>query len=213
MRSLNALLTYIEKNIGQSFKHIKTPHFYSQNSHFVIDSTSQRALELVRPHFFENKNVTLLNNLDTCATVTGSKTLKSWILSPLESREEIMERQQSIQWLTKKLSVKENFKGIGDLGHTATRITLEKCNHRQLYNLSETIEKIFTAGVFLDNSNQKYIENAVSLFKSDELQKIKKKIRSVISKSNSQSSKESFLIKSGYNSQLDALREQRALLS
>ena len=175
MRSLNALLTYIEKNIGQPFKHIKTPHFYSQNSHFIIDSTSQRALELVRPHFFENKNVTLLNNLDTCSTVTGSKTLKSWILSPLESREEIMERQQSIQWLTKKLSVKENFKGIGDLGHTATRITLEKCNHRQLYNLSETIEKIFTAGVFLDNSNQKYIENAVSLFKSDELQKKKKK--------------------------------------
>ena len=175
MRSLNALLTYIEKNIGQSFKHIKTPHFYSQNSHFVIDSTSQRALELVRPHFFENKNVTLLNNLDTCATVTGSKTLKSWILSPLESKEEIMERQQSIQWLTKKLSVKENFKGIGDLGHTATRITLEKCNHRQLYNLSETIEKIFTAGVFLDNSNQKYIENAVSLFKVRRTTKNKEK--------------------------------------
>ena len=213
MRSLNALLTYIEKNIGQTFKHIKTPHVFSQNNHFVIDSTSQRALELVRPHFFENKNVTLLNNLDTCATVTGSKTLKSWILSPLQSREEIIERQQSILWLTKKLSVKDTFKGIGDLGHTATRITLEKCTHRQLYNLSETIEKIFTAGVFLDNSHQKYIENAVSLFKSDELQKIKKKIRSVISKSNSQSSKESFLIKSGYNSQLDAFREQRALLT
>ena len=213
MRSLNALLTYIEKNIGQSFKHIKTPHFYSQNSHFVIDSTSQRALELVRPHFFENKNVTLLNNLDTCATVTGSKTLKAWILSPLESREKIMERQQAIQWLTKKIPVKENFKGIGDLAHTATRISLEKCNHRQLYSLSETIEKIFTAGVFLDNSNQKCIEKSVSLFKSEELQKIKKQIRSVIGKSNSQSSKESFLIKSGHNSQLDAFRKQRALLS
>ena len=112
----------------------------------------------------------------------------------------------------KKTMVKENFKGIGDLGHTATRITLEKCNHRQLYNLSETIEKIFTAGVFLENSNQKYIENAVSLFKSDELQKIKKKIRSVISKSNSQSSKESFLIKSGYNSQLDALRRTTGII-
>ena len=107
--------------------------------------------------------------------MTGSKTLKAWILSPLESREEIMERQQSIQWLTKKLSVKENFKGIGDLGHTATRITLEKCNHRQLYNLSETIEKIFTAGVFLANSNQKYIENAVSLFKSRRTTKNKEK--------------------------------------
>ena len=213
MRALNALLTYIEKNIGQSFKHIKTPHLYSQTSHFVIDSTSQRALELVRPNFFENKNVTLLNNLDTCATVTGSKTLKAWILSPLESKEKILERQHSIKWLTKKLLVKENFKGIGDLGHTATRITLEKCNHRQLYSLSETIDKIYTAGVFLENSDQKYIENAVSLFKSEELQKIKEKIRSVISKSNSQSSKESFLVKSGYNSQLDALRRQRALFS
>ena len=68
-----------------------------------------------------------------------------------------MERQQSIQWLTKKLSVKETFRGIGDLGHTATRITLEKCTHRQLYNLSETIEKIFIAGVFLDNSDKKTI--------------------------------------------------------
>ena len=145
--------------------------------------------------------------------MTGSKTLKAWILSPLESKEKILERQHSIKWLTKKLLVKENFKGIGDLGHTATRITLEKCNHRQLYTLSETIEKIFTAGVFLDNSNQKYIENAVSLFKIDKLQKIKEKIRSVISKSNSQSSKESFLIKPGYNSQLDALRRQRALFS
>ena len=212
MRALNALLTYVEKNIGQSFKHIKTPYFYSQNSHFVIDSTSQRALELVRPHFFENKSATLLNNLDTCATVTGSKTLKAWILSPLVSKEEIMERQQAIQWLTKKLSVKENFKGIGDLSHTATRITLGKCNHRQLYSLSETIEKIFTAGVFLDNSNQKYIENAVSLFKSDELQKIKKKIRSVISKSKTQSAKISFLIKTGYNSELDAFRGKRILV-
>ena len=144
--------------------------------------------------------------------MTGSKTLKAWILSPLESREEILERQQSIQWLTKKLPVKENFKGIGDLGHTATRITLEKCNQRQLYSLSETIEKIYTAGVFLENSDQKYIENAVSLFKSNELQKIKKKIRSVISKSNSQSSKESFLIKSGYNSQLDAFRETTKII-
>ena len=47
----------------------------------------------------------------------------------------------------------------------------------------------------------KNIENAVCLFKR-QLQKIKKKIRSVISKSNSQSSKEVFLIKSGYDSQL-----------
>ena len=79
--------------------------------------------------------------------------------------------------------------------------------------MSETIEKIFNAGTFLDNSNQKYIESAVSLFKSDELQKIKKRIRSVICKSNLQSTKESFVIKSGCDSQLDALREQRALLS
>ena len=77
MRSLNALLTYIEKNIGQSFKHIKTPHFYSQNSHFVIDSTSQRALELVRPHFFENKNVTLLNNLGYLCHSDWVKNFKS----------------------------------------------------------------------------------------------------------------------------------------
>ena len=61
MRSLNALLTYIEKNIG-NIQTYKNSSFYSQNNHFVIDSTSQRALELVRPHFFENKNVTLLNN-------------------------------------------------------------------------------------------------------------------------------------------------------
>ena len=166
-------------------------------------------LSLYAHTIFENKNVTLLNNLDTCATVTGSKTLKAWILSPLESREKIIERQQAIQWLTKKLSVKENFKGIGDLAHTATRISLEKCNHRQLYSLSETIEKIFTAGIFLDNSNQNYIENAVSLFKSDELQKIKKQIRSVVSKSNSQAYKESFHIKSECNNQLDAFATTR----
>ena len=212
LRALNALITYIEKNIGQPFNHIKSPYVYSPKKHFYVDSVSQRALELVRPHFFENKNVTLLNNLDTCATVNGSKTLKEWILSPLTSEPEITERQESVEWLTSKLLVKENFKGIGDLGHTATRITLEKVNHRQLFILTETIEKILTAGIFLENSNRRYIEDAVELFKCDELQLIKKKIRSVISRSNSDTSKETFFIKPGYNAQLDFFRNQRTLL-
>ena len=212
MRASNALLSYIEKNIGMPFLNIKPPIVFSLAKKFFIDSTSQRALELVRPSFFEYKNATLLNCIDTCLTASGSKTLREWILSPLVDIQKIEERQLSVRWLAKKGVDGKDLRGIPDLSHMATRISLKKINPRQLINLTEAIDKILRLGVELSDSDVKYLDRTAELFKSNALQKIKTKILSTIKLDSDLLPKTKLIIKRGLNDRLDVLLEQKLII-
>ena len=56
LKASNALLTYIEGNIGQQLSHLRLPKAGTSTNFLEIDSTSQTSLELIDPIFESSKN-------------------------------------------------------------------------------------------------------------------------------------------------------------
>jgi DNA mismatch repair protein MutS len=139
-----AVLHYLLHQLRRSCEHLRPPHVRECADYVLIDSASQRNLDLVEAR--GGKSHTLLGVLDRTATPMGARLLRDWILHPLRDLAALSVRQDVIAaflaepFLLSKC--RESLKGIRDIERTTSRLSQNSGNGRDLQSLSTSLSHI-----------------------------------------------------------------------
>ena len=207
--AFNRLLNYI---IGTQMKvlvHMQKVNRYNISGYMQIDYASRRNLELLETIRFQNKKNTLVSTLDKCVTAMGSRYLRKNIIFPLVDLDKLNERYEIVKKLNSDfISSDELRKELGnvyDLERIVGKISYESCNPRDLLQLKRSLGAI--PGIINAIKNikiNKYFNLEENKKEFDNLYKI---IDDAISPDAPLSPKDSGIIRTGYNAELDELNE------
>ena len=139
-----AILHYLLHQLRRPCAHLRPPHVRESADHVLIDSASQRNLDLVDSR--AGKTHTLLGVLDRTTTPMGARLLRDWILHPLRDLASLTARQDTISsflaepFLLSKC--RDALKGIRDIERTTSRLSQGSGNARDLQSLSLSLTHI-----------------------------------------------------------------------
>ena len=140
-----AVLHYAVENLRHPAGHIRKLNTYQNGDYMLLDSISQRNLELVEP-MFGNRESTLLHVLNQTNTPMGGRLMREWIVRPLFHLEKICERLNAVEALKEApLSLAEIMEitaAIRDLERIVGRINIGSANARDLLALANSLEAI-----------------------------------------------------------------------
>lgn len=141
-----AVLHYLLHQLRRPCEHIQTPKLRENAAHVLIDSASQRNLDLVDSR--SGRSHTLLGVLDRTATPMGARLLRDWILHPLRDLMTLNARQDVIDsFLAEPFLLsecRESLKGIRDIERTTSRLSQGSGNARDLQSLAVSLSHIPT---------------------------------------------------------------------
>ena len=131
---------------GTGLEHIDRIAWYEQQDAMILDQVTVRNLELVQPALGDDPSATLVRAIDETATPMGARLLRSWILRPEISRDEIESRLDAVTEMKSRTIAREEIhkelQGILDLERLTSRITLAIATARDLIALRASLEKI-----------------------------------------------------------------------
>ncbi len=185
---------------------------YNLNKYLAMDDTTRKNLELTRTKMFLKKKGSLLWFLNNTKTPMGARMLKKYISEPLLDIAKIKERQDAIeeltnnpQILTKLLNILECF---CDFSRICARISNSTILPKDLLSIAKNSYSMDKLYEICKNLNSKLLK----LDKNSCLQVLEfsKKVESAIDENAFDELKSGGIIKEGYDSNLDYLKEKLA---
>jgi len=171
-----------------------------------MDVHTIRNLELVETLRLKERTYSLLWLLDKTKTSMGSRKLKDYLMHPLKNIEKINERYDKITTLNTEFILKEELRDclyeIYDIERLCGKIACGSLNARDLLQLKTSLKVL---------PNIKRIVSELHFdYKINEHQDIFELLEKAIYENPPVTLKEGFLIKEGYNQELDELKEIRS---
>lgn len=202
------LLNYIVRTQMRTLVHMQKVVKYNIDSYLRIDFSSRKNLELLETIRYQNKKNTLLSVLDKCSTAMGSRYLKKTILFPLIDKTILEERYDIIEKIKKSFmsasDLRKSLTDVYDLERLVGRISYENANPKDLLQLRKSLENIPLLIKLIDKIG---INNHFDLSKNFvKYKEVFKLIDSSISPEAPYTIKEGNVIKKGYSSELDELK-------
>lgn len=200
------LFYYLDVRQLKDLSHITKINYLHKNDYLEMDIHSIRNIELVETLRLKERTYSLVWLLDKCKTAMGSRKLKSWMLNPLKNKDKINERYDKIEKLNNEFIIKDELKNllyeVYDIERLSGKVINGSLNARDLLQLKNSIkvipmikEKITTLGF------------NYSLDTHEELFKL---LDASIVDEPPISTKEGYMIKNGFNGELDELRNIRS---
>ncbi len=119
---------------------------YTVDAHMVVDSTTQRNLELVRNARDGSTRGTLLSVISKTLTPMGKRRFKQWMLQPLRERAAIERRLDAVEELARaalnRRSLADSLRNLGDLERITSRIVFGVAGARDLVALRIALGRI-----------------------------------------------------------------------
>lgn len=204
-----ALLAYLEETQKKSLSHIQSIKVINKSDYMVLDASTRRNLELTKPlHFEGSKKSTLINMIDKAKTSMGSRMLRAFIEQPLQSKAHIERRQSAIGELITKVMARDQLQdalsAVYDIERLCSRIVYNTISARDCIALRDTLRSlpvILTILSSLDNAELNRIANGL-----DTMDVIEYLLSNAIEDVPSINIKDGNIIKSGYNVEVDKLR-------
>jgi DNA mismatch repair protein MutS len=138
-----AIRAYLRDTQCGEVEHLQPAVWYSVDDHLVLDATTQRGLELVQSATPGVPGATLLAVLDHTRTSMGKRQLRSWLLRPLRSVEEINARLNAVEALVGdyalRTKLRELLRHIADLERIMGRVGTQRANARDLAGLRDSL--------------------------------------------------------------------------
>ena len=205
------LLKYIYETQKMSLTNINLLEQYEIVNYMTIDGNSRRNLELTESIRDKSKKGSLLWVLDKSATSMGGRTLRKWIEEPLIIKSEIEKRLSGVSEVFNSISFNEDLrsslKEIYDIERIVGKISNKNVNAKDMLSLKASLDKIPAVKELLKYANSDLLKE---YFESlDELADIRTLLESSIKEDPSLSIKEGNIIKDGYNSEVDELRQSK----
>ena len=205
IESIKLLIAYIMHNQKSDLSHMQKVNIKSLDDHLKMDVHTQRNLELVETLRLKQRNYSLIWLLDKTKTAMGARLLKKYILNPLIDKKKIEKRYDMVETLLKEFILKSDLEkylvDVYDLERLSGKVAFGNVNGKDLLQLKTSI------GVL---PKIKDILNDLGFYKDMEvLDNIYDLLERSIYEEPPISVKEGYLIKSGYNSELDELKNLR----
>ncbi|MBI1884599.1 MAG: DNA mismatch repair protein MutS [Chlamydiae bacterium] len=203
-------LNYVKETLGNGVHHVGRLLSYRRHDSLGLDRATLRNLELLENlHPQEGNKGTLLWVLDQTRTAMGTRLLRHWITHPLLDLEKIRERQEGIIELSalglELEKLREALVQVRDLERLTSRIHCGFANARDLVALSLSLEVLPSIREILAPFESLILRGvARDLVDLKELMKL---IREAIVEDPPLTLREGGLIRRGYDSTLDELRE------
>ena len=203
------ILDYL--NIMQKSRpaNIMSLRVYSLQETMELDYATRRNLELVRSLHSADRKDSVLGILDYTRTAVGGRLLKNWLEKPLLNPAEIQRRldttEELVQNTTLRLSCKEHLDPVYDLERIVSRITYGTANARDLLALKNSLAQLPALEKNLAQGKTGYLVQLCQEF--DPLCDIYELLEQAVHPEAPFSVREGNLIRSGYHSEVDALRD------
>jgi DNA mismatch repair protein MutS len=142
-RAVRLLLSYLDEvSLGNAIP-IRELTPIRNSGCVIIDAATRKNLELVQNTKDGSSVGTLFGFLNSTATPGGARLLRSWILAPLDSRSEIVARQDAVRDLPPHASlIASTLSGLSDLERLAARVELKVASPKDLGAIRDTLERI-----------------------------------------------------------------------
>ena len=202
--AFSVLYSYLHRTNEQGLSELKNLSVYKPEDYLLIDAATQRNLELVKNSQDGSSRYTLFSVLDTAVTPMGSRMLKKWLLRPLITKEHIEERLDVVQVVMEdheyKAALRKQLQQVGDAERIIGRIALRRAQLHDYTALYTALEAVPGLQTLLGKKPVKLfgtIRNMIADFTP---------LRVLLSKALNDDTTSSWLIKPGYNQELDRLR-------
>ena len=203
--SVKHLLAYIIHNQKRDLNHLQKLQIKESKDYLKMDVHTKRNLELTETLRLKQRNYSLIWLLDKTKTAMGARTLKNYVLNPLVDKKEIEKRYDMVDTLIKEFILKSDLEKylteVYDLERLSGKIAFGNVNGKDLLQLKTSL-KVFP----YINEILKKLNFSKSL---DDLTKLYNLLENSIYENPPATIKEGYLIKTGYNSQLDDLKKLR----
>ena len=170
-----------------------------------MDVHTKRNLELTESLRLKERTYSLLWLLDKSKTALGSRMIKSMIENPLTNKDEIEKRYDMVSKLLEEFLIKDELKEllgeVYDLERLAGRISFGNANARDLLQLKASIKVLPRI--------KEIIKELKFSYELDDLKDLYEFLDKSIYDNPPIGLKEGYLIKEGYNKELDDLKEAR----
>ncbi|MGE5544436.1 MAG: DNA mismatch repair protein MutS [Bacillota bacterium] len=203
-----ALLGFVEETQKVAMNQLRRINIYRISDYLGLDKTSRRNLELTNNLRDGKSDGTLLAILDRTCTAMGRRKLRAWLEQPLLDSELINERLEAVEELLLKRGYREDLQSVlqrlRDMERIAGKIGAGVVNPRELLALKVSLEEI--PGLKrMGTENQSPL--LCRLFNLNELQSARELIGNAIDETAPVNLRDGGIIRSGYNQQVDELRQ------
>ena len=203
-RIIDHLLTYITNTQKRILSHFQKLIIVDKK-HLKMDIHTKRNLELTETLRLKQRNFSLIWLLDKTKTAPGSRMLKTFIENPSIDINIINRRYDTIEKLLKEFILKndlvEALNEVYDLERLSGRIAFGSANARDLIQLKSSLKVLPAIKEILEKIGFYY-----SIETLDELYEL---LEQSIYEEPPVTLKEGYLIKEGYNAELDELKDLR----
>lgn len=205
IETLKYLLTYINDTQKRELSHLQEAIVKENKNYLKMDIHTKRNLELTETLRLHDRNYSLIWLLDKTKTAMGSRMLKNYIENPLIDKKTIEARYDVVETLLKEFILKEELQNylfeVYDLERLSGRIAFGSANARDLLQLKTSLSVLPSIKEVLTKIN--FSKNI------DTLEELHALLEKSIYENPPISLKEGYLIKEGYNSELDELKDLR----
>ena len=207
-----ATLAYLLEMQKGSVGQIRTVRHYELNDFMMLDSVTLRNLELFGNIRDGGKNGTLFLLMDKTLTPMGSRTLRNWLSKPLMDSKEIESRLDAIEHLFNdrmmKSEIREYLEEVRDLERLLARSIHGSANARDIAAIRTTMETIPMLLKTLEGKQPKLLGQIRK--NMDPCDSLTTEIFNAIADEPPVGVRDGGMIREGYDSQLDELREMSA---
>lgn len=204
--AIKHLLYYLVVKELKDLSHFKPAEIIIPDDYLMMDVHTVRNLELVETLRLKERTYSLIWLLDKTKTSMGSRKLKSWLLNPLKNEELIEERYNKIETLNNEFILKDRLRDslyqIYDIERLCGKVSCGSLNARDLLQLKVSLKELPTIKDII-----KELGFSISLSTHDDLYQL---LENAIYENPPITIKEGYLIKDGYNKELDELKSIRS---
>ena len=200
------LFYYLVVKELKSISHFNECKEIQKLDYLEMDIHTVRNLELFETIRLKDRTYSLIWLLDKCKTAVGSRKLKNFLMHPLKNIEELNKRYDKIEILNNNFILKDELKNllyeIYDLERLCGKITHGNVNGRDLLQFKNSLKVLPRIKEIIDSLElEERIDTHREIYELLEMSLYENPPISV---------KEGYLIKDGYNIELDELKSIRS---
>lgn len=202
---LKHILYYLSVRELKSIDHFKKVNVLDDDEYLSMDVHTIRNLELFETLRLKERQNSLIWLIDKCKTAMGSRRLKSWMLKPLRSKDKIEARYDKIDKLRdcflQRSELANYLYEVYDIERLCGKVSAGNANARDLLQLANSLKVL--------PDIKRLCHELEFAYEIDCFEELYDLITRSIYEEAPISIKEGSLIKDGYNSELDELKDIR----
>lgn len=200
------ILYYLHVKELKDLSHLANVKIVKSDDYLEMDTHTIRNLELIETLRLKERRYSLIWLLDKTKTAMGARCLKAWLMNPLKNRSEIEKRYDYIERLNKEFLLREELRTdlyeVYDLERLCGKVICGSLNGRDVLQIKNSLKVLPDIKRIIGE-----LEFDLNLDTHEELYSLLDK---AIYEDPPISVKEGYLIKEGYNQELDELKSIRS---